>query len=71
LENSARNSAHICVKFLQFKPCTKLNLGRVRVLVERERGRKIQACENPHQIVKRIWFKKLQFLQVEDAMHRC
>jgi hypothetical protein len=44
---------------------------RVRVVVERERGRKIQACKNTHQIVKRIWFKKLRFLQVEDAMHRC
>jgi hypothetical protein len=44
---------------------------RVRVVVERERGRKIQACNNTHQIVKRIWFKKLGFLQVEDAMHRC
>ncbi len=37
------------------------NLGRVRVVVGRERGRKIQACKNPHQIVKRIWFKKLGF----------
>jgi hypothetical protein len=46
-------------------------LGRVRVVVGRERGRKIQACKNPHQIVKRIWFKKLGFLQVKDAMHRC
>jgi hypothetical protein len=44
---------------------------RVRVVVERERGRKIQACKNPHQIVKRIWFKKLGFLQVKDAMNRC
>jgi len=44
---------------------------RVRVVVERERGRKIQACKHPHQIVKRIQFKKLGFLQVEDAMRRC
>jgi hypothetical protein len=38
------------------------------------RGReeeRFKLAKTPHQIVKRIWFKKLGFLQVEDAMHRC
>jgi hypothetical protein len=43
---------------------------RVRV-VERREEERFKLAKTPHQIVKRIRFNKLGFLQVEDVIHRC